>query len=55
MLCHHKKSEPQKRLALFCHTDISVYGAAYVLKTKQLLFLCIKFFLGDDAAVKEIF
>ena len=37
-----------------CQTDISVYGLVYVeLKTKQLLFLGIKFFLGDDAGIQQ--
>ena len=36
------------------HTGISVYGLVYVeLKTKQLLFLGIKFFLGDDAGIQK--
>ena len=26
----------------------------YVLKSKQLLFLCIKFLLGDDATIEEL-
>ena len=51
----YKKASRKNGSLNFCHTDISVYGVAYVLKTKQLLFLGIKFFLSDDSCIKKSF
>ena len=39
------------RLAKFYHPDVLVYGVVSILETKQLLFLCIKFFLGYNSAI----